>query len=57
MAKEMPKPEKGGKPKKIGEGMGSPGGPYTPGEKEKARREAAARRARAKRAKKKKKKK
>ena len=28
---QMKKPESGGKPKRIGEGMGSPGGPYTPG--------------------------
>ena len=31
--KEMVKPESGGKPKRIGEDMGSPGGPYTPGAK------------------------
>lgn len=31
--KEMPKPKRGGKPKKIGEGMGQPGGPHTPGAK------------------------
>ena len=31
--KPLPKPKPGGTPKKIGEGMGSPGGPHTPGEK------------------------
>jgi len=34
---KMKKPEKGGTPKRIGEGMGSPGGPYTPGAKAKER--------------------
>lgn len=29
----LPPPQSGGKPKRIGEGMGSPGGPHTPGAK------------------------
>lgn len=37
--KPMVKPEKGGTPKRI-TGKGSPGGPHTPGEKEKRRRAA-----------------
>jgi len=39
--KEMKKPEKaaGGPPKRIGEDMGEPGGPYTPGAKAKRNRE------------------
>ena len=44
----MKKPEKakGGPPKRIGEGMGSPGGPYTPGAKmERQKAQAAAIRA------------
>jgi hypothetical protein len=39
-AKTMPYPEKGTRPRKIGYGMGSPGGAYTPGAKAKAKNKA-----------------
>jgi len=46
----LPPPERGGTPKRIGEDMGEPGGPHTPGAKEKRRKKAAKKKAAKKKA-------
>lgn len=44
----LPPPERGGKPKRIGEDMGEPGGPHTPGAKKKRKKREAERKRKAK---------